>query len=420
MASVARVTPTGDVPSDGGSDGEPVGDGDVAKRLYLALRAEDLDTSARCIAEASDDELLARSAWEQRQDRPPSWLPGEAEANYATHGLTVVHVLARDCYDVNLVRQVVTRAPQALSESAGTDFSGREAQWLPMHVAAMGNRSAEVVSLLLTVGGLKQLQAKDVDGMSPMHMAAMLNNSAEVVELLLKVGGAEQLQVKDTNGVLPIHVAAMLNSSAEVVQHLLKVGGPEQLQAKVDGMLPIHFAAGLNSSAAVVQHLLKVGGVEQLQAKGDGSLLPIHMAAMGSSSVDVVQLLLKVGGPEQLQMEAKGGMPIHAAAMKNSSVEVVRVLLGRGSPRPASTSPEQCAVSSAIGRSREDIAELLIEAGVYTSLDEVPLPVLQEIPQRLREAVARVSVSSVLSSYFSDNVSPLGAAVRSPSSRTVV
>ena len=77
------------------------------------------------------------------------------------------------------------------------------------------------------------------------------------------------------------------------------------------------------------------------------------------------------------------------------------MLLGRGSPRYANVGHV-----SAFGRHRDDFVEVLINAGV-----EMPA---RRLPQRFREIAAHVSVSSVLSSYFDDNISPLGAAVRSP------
>ena len=238
---------------------EPAEAGDVAKRLYLALRSKDAAAAARCVAEATNDDLLVRSPWEQWQENPPS---GQ-EAAYATRGLTAVHVLVRDCSDVVLVQVVIARAPQALNERAGVCTDGKALQALPM------------------------------------HCAALKNSSVDVMRLLLEIGGAEQLQVKNQDGRLPMH----------------------------------------------------------------------------------------------------------CAAQKNSSVDVVRLLLGRGSPRLATSHH----VRSMVDRNRDDIAELLITAGV-----EMPKASIRGLPRRLRETVARVSVSSVLSSYFDDNTSPFDAAVRSP------
>jgi len=130
------------------------------------------------------------------------------------------------------------------------------------------------------------------------------------------------------------------------------------------------------------------------------------LAAQDNSSVDVMRLLLEIGGPEQLQVkDQQGCLPMHLAAQENSSVDVMRLLLGRGSPRFATSRQ----VRAIVGRNRDDIPELLIMAGV-----EMPEASIRGLPQRLRETVARMSVSSVLSSYFDDNISPFDAAVRSP------
>jgi ankyrin repeat protein len=197
----------------------------------------------------------------------------------------------------------------------------------------------------------------------------------------------------------------------DVVRSLLEAGGAEQLQAKgQDGMLPMHAAAQRNRSVDVARTLLEAGGAEQLQAKGQDGMLPMHYAAEGNSSVDVIQLLLEAGGAEQLQAKDQDDMlPMHYAAEGNSSVDVLRLLLGRGSPRHASVDrvSGQSIVLAAVNKGNEGIAESLLEAGVAFPQSEI-----RQLPQRFRETVERVSVSSVLSSYLSDNISLLGAAVR--------
>ena len=187
MASASRAAPSDDGAPDGRPDG---GEGDVAKRLYVALCAEDLVAAARCVAEASDDDLLVRSPWEQRQEQPRALGPGN-EVAYATRGLTAVHVLARDCHDVHLLRQVVERTPRALGEKAGMLWDGSEANQLPMHCAAWKNSSVDVLRLLLEIGGAEQLQVRDRKGRLPMHWAARENSSVDVLRLLLEIGGAE-------------------------------------------------------------------------------------------------------------------------------------------------------------------------------------------------------------------------------------
>ena len=230
------------------------------------------------------------------------------------------------------------------------------------------------------------------------------------MRLLLEVGGAVQLQEKNVHGALPVHCAADSNTNPEVMRLLLEVGGAEQLQEKAKhSQLPMHLAAMNNSNAEVVRLMLEVGGAEQLRAQTVFGALPMHCAAQFNSSAEVVRLLLEVGGAVQLQEKnVHGASPMHCAAICNSNAEVVRLLLGRGSARAARVDAGRSVVPAAIDRGREDIAELLIKAGV-----QIPPDVLRRLPQRWREAAARVSVSSVLSSYFADNISLLGAAVRS-------
>ena len=222
--------------------------GDLAAQLYLALSAaaggeQPQSQAVAAILDAADAEAMRRvSEWEQR--RPPD--DGAAptgEEPYATRGLIALHVLARDSTVVAAVGRAIDLAgPEALATAGGFyASSGEPAAWLPIHVAAQGNSSPEVVQKLLDQGGVEQLQAKDSNGRLPIHYAARFSSSPEVVQKLLDQGGLEQLQAKDSFGELPIHFAAQFNSSPEVVQKLLDHGGVEQLQAKnSNGRLPIH------------------------------------------------------------------------------------------------------------------------------------------------------------------------------------
>ena len=344
------------------------GDTGTAVRVYLALQAKDVGAAACCVAEASDIDLLARSTCIQRKDSPLDAPARQAPAEYTTRGLTAVHVLSRDCTDLALVREVVARTPQALGEKAGFFPDGKSAQWVPIHFAASNN------------------------------------SSVDVLRLLLDVGGADQLRMETNDGSLPIHVAANHNSSVDVLRLLLDVGGVDQLQAKdQDGDLPIHFAASFNSSVDVLRHLLDVGGADQVRMKNEHGALPIHAAAGSNSSVDVLRLLLDVGGPYQLRMKTNDGrLPIYLAAKLSSSIEVARLLLGRGSPRCVGND-----LWDFVDEDKYDLALLLFEAGVEVKPSE-----LEFMPRILRCAAARVSASSVLSSYLTDNHSPLGVAVR--------
>jgi ankyrin repeat protein len=101
---------------------------------------------------------------------------------------------------------------------------------LPVHLAARGHASVEVVALLLEFypDGAEE---KTWHGYLPVHLAARGQASEEVVALLLECfpEGAKAM-CKDGN--LPIHLAAMYEASAEVVA-LLYEACPDAM-AKLD------------------------------------------------------------------------------------------------------------------------------------------------------------------------------------------
>jgi ankyrin repeat protein len=232
-----------------------------------------------------------------------------------------------------------------------------------------------------------------------------------VVRCLVELGGAEQLRATCKYGMLPMHYAARSNPSAEVVRCLVELGGVEQLRATdKDGWVPMHWAAHSNPSAEVVRCLVELGGVEQLRATTtkDG-WVPMHWAAQSNPSAEVVRCLVELGGVEQLRATTTrdGAVPMHYAAHSNPSAEVVRYFLGRGCNRNPRTyngvTPLQVAISH---NKEEQVAMVLVEAGAETAG--------VHLSASLRRVSANVSVASVLSSYFADNVTPLMAAVRAP------
>jgi hypothetical protein len=100
-------------------------------------------------------------------------------------------------------------------------------------------------------------------------------------------------------------------------------------------------------------------------------------------------------------------VPMHWAAQSNPSAEVVRYFLGSGcnrSPRAHDgATPLQLAI---LHNKEEQVAMALVEAGAETAG--------VRLSASLQRVAANVSVASVLSSYFADNVTLLMAAVRAP------
>eukprot|EP01045_Picozoa_sp_COSAG04_P052808 COSAG04_NODE_22705_length_350_cov_1.075697_1_plen_116_part_11 len=99
---------------------------DFAKDVYLALRqggpmADSAAALQAAIADATPADLQRKSEWDEKTwergsngsrhylHRGRRTWGGKAvtkeDADYATRGLTVVHVLSRDCFDVSLLQK---------------------------------------------------------------------------------------------------------------------------------------------------------------------------------------------------------------------------------------------------------------------------------------------------------------------------
>eukprot|EP01043_Picozoa_sp_COSAG02_P024925 COSAG02_NODE_1381_length_12972_cov_75.630700_12_plen_245_part_01 len=237
------------------------GVGDLAAELYALLRERKLDAAQQAIARAAarDEAAWVRvSESHERRSVPGSdgqrrWLvrgrttfrgrePSESEADYATRGLTALHVLARDAPETTLVLAALQVGGAAgLQVEGGFDEVDNEVRgWRPVHLAGRENSRA-VVHSLVDAAAADTLQHEDKNGSRPIHHAAAYNGTVGVLQYLIEVGGAEQLQLENKYGARPIHVAAAHNGNVGVLQYLIEVGGAEQLQLEAeDGLRPIH------------------------------------------------------------------------------------------------------------------------------------------------------------------------------------
>jgi ankyrin repeat protein len=453
---------------------------ELPARLYCLLSGDHDQQQvevevARLVAQATAAQLCAPSAWAER-----SWCPAapaadgspspqrqylrhavpvasQADACFATYGLSAIHVLAQRCTNAAVVRAAVCKAGTGVLAQRGdqhpdkcqtvgwTHAAGRTA----MHCGAYMNPSVEVIHMLVELGGVEQLRVTDGRGCVPMHWAARHNTSVEVIYLLVKLGGVEQLLLADKDGQVPVHLAARFNPSVDILQAVVKLGGLEQLQKVTRfGSLPLHLAARNNPSVEVVRALMELGGVEQLQvpdsttwcrlpvhcaafnpsvevlrvlvklggleqlwAADETGKLPIHWATCRNTSVEKVRTLVEMGGIEQLRAADDDGLsPLHLAARYNSGVQVVEYLLGIGCERNARTRDGHTPLQLAIDHNdKTQVSTMLVEAGADTAH-------LLLSPSLLHTA-SSVSVTTVLSSYYCAERRPitaLEAAVRCP------
>ena len=84
----------------------------------------------------------------------------EATADFATRGLTAVHVLARDCSDASVLRSAVEKTGAEMLTATirivggqlvggGAFPNGKPACWVPMHLAGLGMSSPLTAYLML-------------------------------------------------------------------------------------------------------------------------------------------------------------------------------------------------------------------------------------------------------------------------------
>jgi hypothetical protein len=239
-------------------------DGEAA----VAMQQPHAHEVRRLVAQATVGQLRAPSAWTERTWRPaaPSGIAtagdeqssppppsrqyladgrpvvSEAEAPFATRGLSAVHVLARYCTNAATVRSAVcTAGTDALSQSGGCDTAGSPVNATPMHYAALSNPSAEVVRCLVELGGVEQLRATAKNGAVPIHGAAESNPSAEVVQYLL--GRGCNRNPRTHNGVTPLQVAISYNKEEQVAMALVEAGAE---------MAGVHLSASLQRVSANV------------------------------------------------------------------------------------------------------------------------------------------------------------------------
>lgn len=146
--------------------------GDLAAALYAELHwCGGAQAVTLILAGATAEQLAKVSEWGERRSSGASdgaarlWLRDglttdadgdsidEDGADFATQGMTAVHVLARDCTEkAALEIAVATSGPEIVDLKAGVEPWGDDSERLPLHYAAQFNPSVDVLLFLLERG----------------------------------------------------------------------------------------------------------------------------------------------------------------------------------------------------------------------------------------------------------------------------
>ena len=213
----------------------------------------------------------------------------------------------------------------------------------PLHYATMicGDKSVEIVKMLLEHWPRPRPNVKDIYGRTPLHYASMFGEPA-VVEMLLE--HYADPTAKDNSGKTPLDYAREY-SNDRVIPLLERWTRIWQLATSRDPVDPDAmcyrarcgdlFRASRFGYLLCTQNLLDAGADPNMRNKIHET--PLHYAAK-EGHVETVRLLLNRGADPNAQ-DFLGYTPLHYAAL-NGHVEVAKLLLERADPNLRTTSGE--------------------------------------------------------------------------------
>jgi len=225
--------------------------------------------------------------------------------------------------------------------SAGADPGARDEHGAtPLHLAARHNPAASVIVTLIEGGadphahgefagklGMMPLpEAVDefsvlllefFAGSMPLHLAAMYNPAASVVTALIE--GSADPGARNEGGATPLHLAVMYNPAPSVITALIEGGADPGARPKFD-MTPLHVAEGEDLTASVL---------ESAMIAAFAGMTPLHLAAMNNSAPSVITALIEGGADPDARNEFDFTFTAsHATAEENLAASVMVSMIG--------------------------------------------------------------------------------------------
>eukprot|EP01043_Picozoa_sp_COSAG02_P010791 COSAG02_NODE_387_length_23294_cov_52.630610_13_plen_1964_part_00 len=346
---------------------------DPAKTLYLAIQSGDHAKAESIVSSASQKDFTSPSKWEGRHSRlhaeggkqflrDGEIVQSEADADEATKGMCLVHVLARDCTSSNsdLISTAVGKSmPSEHSEwsksscilfakyedsrAAGLNVvqgwsrrasdagsgSGRQ-YWIPLHFAARYSTSVAVIQSFLKFYSKDQLSCVDAKNRLPMHLAFQ-NPNKDVRDAVLEESSKYHLD-------LPMRIwVALRDDNLQLVERYVRDATAESFAEMSHWN---HMDNGIVSTTSTIE----LGGPHAPRlpaAKATERLFALHVLARDCSDASLIQHAISVGGPKLLTLESAGPeqarpwdaeqflqlRPVHYAAIYNPAALVMMELL---------------------------------------------------------------------------------------------
>jgi ankyrin repeat protein len=238
-----------------------------------------------------------------------------------------------------------------LDHRANANSHGPSGATALMLASARGD--AEIVRLLISAGA--RLDDRDDEG-RPALIYALTTRQPGIVSFLIE-GGAD-VNASDKDGINALAVTCLTGEWGEVRQ-LLSAGGKETLSS-----CSLQAASALGTPAEI-ETLIKSGVDVNAQQKGT-QVTALHIAA-SAGRTEVVAILLRAGADPDIP-DAEGSTPL-IRAVEAGKPDVVRALLQSKVNLNKIKGPRNfggggTALHSAINGSQDEIADILIAAGV--------------------------------------------------------
>lgn len=234
-------------------------------------------------------------------------------------------------------------------------------------------------------------KAVDARGLTPLHWAVR-HNDAAIVKLL--ISRAADVNAVDSGGDTPLFLAARFGY-ADVAEVLLEAGAKPNWLNKT-GIAALHLAAG-HGHLELVKKLCATGATIDLRDE-QVNLTPLHAAIVGNH-LEVSEFLISKGASHELVVQ---GMTPLILAAKYGRMELVEFLISKGADVNRRSESADSALCAAIKAGSLESVGFLIKHGadvLQTCENNFPMVALARIMRR--EDIVDVLAEAGADSSFS-------------------